>query len=205
MKRQKILIPLICILVTSCATLRLETTDKSIKKNEIEIKVEHNPEFIEFTAFKITIRNTQSKPVYFNPYDCRIESTLNGKTSSFTPLIYRKVIKKEEWEVEHLPSYQKEKEKKWIDIPAPPDYYFGDVPLYYYEMDKIKSLLFEEGYIIPGEEKNGYLFFPLFKERERLTLILPIEDVTFNFTYEVKSERKGKIEQILEELFSLNE
>lgn len=198
---QKILILFICVLFANCAPLILETRDNSTKQeDEIEIKVIHNQEFVDFTAFMLTIRNNQSKSIYFNPAKCKIESTFKKKT--FVPLTYQKVIKRERWERESLPSYQKEKE--WIEIPVPPDYYFGNVPLYDYEMDKIKPLLFEGSFIASGEEKSGYIFFPLFKEGDRLKLTVPIREIIFDFTYVVKSKKKSKFEQILEELFFLN-
>ncbi len=182
----------ICLLLNSCATLRLEEVDHLIinEKDGIKIKVEHDCKFEVFTAFKITIQNMLARSIYFNSYDCRIESVLNNAIS-FAPLSYRKVKEKEN--NDFLPS-----KEEWLDIPAPPDYYFGNVPLYSYEMQEIKSLLFEDGFIAPGKEKSGYIFFPAFKEGDMLKLTIPIEEkINFYFTYEVTSGKKGVIEQFM--------
>jgi len=177
------------VLLAGCATLRLETMDESIKEeNRIRIRAEHDPEWTEFTAFKITIRNNQDEPIYFSPYACN----LNLNKTTFAPLSYRKTDRQEK-EDKH---WSDEVEgKDWLDnisdflfgLPAPPDYYLGDVPLYSYEMERIKPLFFEEGFILPEEEKSGYIFFPSFKEGERLRLKIPIKGVNFDFTYKVKN------------------
>lgn len=191
------IICLIPFIFTCCATLRLEPIKIEDKKNNIAIKVEYDPEFIDFTAFKVTLRNNQSKPIYFQPLNCTIEVLDKEPQKVYSPCTYRKVIKKDKWEVEHLPSYQKEEK----EISAPSDYYFGDVGIYYYEMEKIKSLLFEEDFILPTEEKSGYIFFPYFKEGTKLKLKIPIQDINFEFIYMIKSMGKSKIERIFEEIF----
>ncbi|MBU0702149.1 hypothetical protein KKE26_12805 [bacterium] len=194
-KPQVFFLVCICLLLANCATLRLEEIDNSIirEKDGIKIKVEHDYKFEDFTAFKITIQNILAKPIYFNSYDCRIESVSNNATS-FVPLSYRKV--KEEKSTDSFPS-----KKDWIDIPAPPDYYFGNVPLYSYQMSKIKSLLFDDGFVIQGKEKSGYIFFQAFKEGDKLKLTIPIEEkINFYFIYEVTSEKKSMIEHFMEDI-----
>lgn len=162
--------------------------DEFIKeKNRIRVKAEYDPEFAEFTAFKLVIRNSQDKPIYFSPYVCKLG--LNKTT--FTPLSYRKADRQEK-EDKHWSDEIEEKD--WLDnisnflfgLPAPPDYYFGDVGLYSYEMKRIKPLLFEEGFILPEEEKSGHIFFPSLEEGERLRLEIPIKGVNFDFTYKAK-------------------
>ncbi len=177
----------ICLLLTNCATLRLEEIDHLIinEKDGIKIKVEHDCRFENFIAFKITIQNMLARPIYFNSYGCRIESVLNNATS-FAPLSYQKVKEKEKDNSNFLTS-----KEEWADIPASPDYYLGNVPLYSYEMEEIKPLLFEDGFIIPGKEKSGYIFFPAFKEGDKLKLTIPIEEkINFYFTYKIISEKK---------------
>lgn len=175
MRKTILILNIISFIFTGCATIRLQPVEIEDKKNNIEVKVEHNPEFDEFTAFKVTFKNNQSESIYFQPLDCTIE-VLNKEHKVYFPCTYRPELKKDKWEVEHLPSYKEERE-----IPAPPNYYFGDVPLYYYEMDKIKSLLFEEGFILANEEKSGQIFFPYFKEGTELKLKIPIQGINFEF------------------------
>ncbi|MDI6736195.1 MAG: hypothetical protein QME42_08425 [bacterium] len=195
-----------------CATLMVKPIENENKdavkithnltmkeRNNIKISVEYDSQFIEFTAFKVILKNEQSKPIYFQPLDCTIEVLDNEHKKVYYPCTERKVIKKDKWEMEHLPSYKEEKE---IEIPASPDYYFGDVGLYCYEMDRIKSLLFEEGFISANEEKSGYIFFPYFKAGTKLKLKIHIQDTNFEFIYMVKSIRKSKIGRLFEEIFS---
>lgn len=145
------------------------------------IEITHDSELTEFTGFNIVIKNNYNKQVYFNPFNCKIKIS-NGETYSYLACNWRKVIKKERWEREDLKSRQRD-----IDIPAPPDYYFGDIPLYSYEMSEIKSLLFEEGFILPGEEKKGHIIFPFFRFKggEKIQLELLYDSNSVEFFYQV--------------------
>ena len=175
---------LVSVLLVGCATLRLKTIDESVKeKAKIRVRAEHDPEFAGFTAFRIVIRNGQAKPIYFSPYACK----LNLNKTIFAPLSYRKADREDKENNHWLDEIE---EKDWSDflfaLPAPPDYYLGDVGLYSYEMDKIKPLLFREGFIPSGEEKGGYIFFPSLEGGERPVLRIPIKGVKFDFTYKAK-------------------